>query len=155
MDISFIFKIKKDSIIPLITITRKITIRKKKLQMNSTNLSGLIMQITKKQTEKGNMALGTISVYRSSDKATGKAVYDYIPFIAFGFNADRLSKGATVGLSGRMQSYQVPVVGEQYPETKIQLFVNSVDTFQSSAKPNDEISINDSDMPGFLQGGNN
>lgn len=113
------------------------------------------MQLTTKESEKGNMALGTLSVYRSSDKATGKAVYDYIPFIAFSFNADRLSKGATVGLSGRMQSYQVSIPGKEYPETKIQLFVQSVDTFQSTAKPNDEISINDSDMPGFMQGGNN
>lgn len=114
------------------------------------------MQLTTKESEKGTMALGTLSVYRNSDKATGKAVYDYIPFIAFSFNADRLSKGATVGLSGRMQSYQVQVAGEQYPETKIQMFVQSVDTFQSAAKQNDEISINDSDMPRYLQqGGNN
>ena len=112
------------------------------------------MQLTTKESDKGTMALGTLSVYRSSDKSTGKAVYDYIPFIAFSFNADRLSKGATVGLSGRMQSYQVSIPGKEYSETKIQLFVQSVDTFQSTAKPNDEISINDSDMPGFLQGGN-
>jgi len=123
--------------------------------MNNVNVTGKIMQLTTKESEKGTMALGVISVYRSSDKATGKAIYDYIPFIAFGFNADRLSKDASIGLSGRMQSYQVPVAGEQYPETKIQLFVNSVDTFQSTAKPNDEINITDSDMPGFLQGGNN
>ena len=122
--------------------------------MNSTNLTGKVMQITKKESDKGTMALGTLSVYRNSDKATGKTVYDYIPFIAFSFNADRLSKGATVGLSGRMQSYQVSIPGKEYSETKIQLFVQSVDTFQSTAKPNDEISINDSDMPGFLQGGN-
>jgi len=114
------------------------------------------MQLTTKESDKGTMALGVISVYRNSDKATGKAVYDYLNFIAFSFNADRLSKGATVGLSGRMQSYQVPVAGEEYPETKIQMFVQSVDTFQSAAKSNDEISINDSDMPGYLQqGGNN
>lgn len=124
--------------------------------MNNVNVTGKIMQLTTKESEKGTMALGTLSVYRNSDKATGKAMYDYIPFIAFSFNADRLSKGATVGLSGRMQSYQVQVAGEQYPETKIQMFVQSVDTFQSAAKQNDEISINDSDMPGFLQqGGNN
>lgn len=114
------------------------------------------MQLTTKESDKGTMALGTLSVYRSSDKSTGKAVYDYIPFIAFSFNADRLSKAATVGLSGRMQSYQVSIPGKEYPETKIQLFVQSVDTFQSiPAKSNDEISINDSDMPGFMQGGNN
>lgn len=122
--------------------------------MNTTNVTGKIMQLTIKESEKGNMALGTISVYRNSDKATGNAVYDYIPFIAFGFNADRLTKGATVGLSGRMQSYQVPVAGEPYPETKIQLFVNSVDTFDQPSKPSNEIQIKDSDMPGFL-GGNN
>jgi len=123
--------------------------------MNNVNVTGRVLQLTTKESDKGTMALGTLSVYRNSDKSTGKAVYDYIPFISFSFNADRLSKGATVGLSGRMQSYQVPVAGEQYPETKIQLFVNSVDTFQSPAKPNDEISISDADMPGFLQGGAN
>ncbi|TYA96778.1 hypothetical protein FXE12_12290 [Lactobacillus sp. SL9-6] len=101
------------------------------------------------------MALGTISVYRNSDKTTGTAVYDYIPFIAFSFNADRLSKGATVGLSGRMQSYQVPVAGEQYPETKIQLFVNSVDTFSIPQDKSPEIKVEDEQLPGFLQGGNN
>jgi len=122
--------------------------------MNNVNVTGKIMQLTTKQSDKGNMALGTISVYRNSDKQSGKAVYDYIPFIAFGFNADRIRKGDSLALSGRMQSYQVPVSGEQYPETKIQLFVNSVDTFDQSAKPSDEIQIKDSDMPGFL-GGNN
>lgn len=117
------------------------------------------MQLTIKESEKGNMALGTLSVYRSSDKATGKAVYDYIPFIAFSFNADRLSKGATVGLSGRMQSYQVPVAGEQYPETKIQLFVQSVDTFggnKGTQGYNQDINVEDEQLPGYLQqGGNN
>lgn len=113
------------------------------------------MQLTTKQSDKGTMALGTISVYRNSDKTTGKAVYDYIPFISFSFNADRLSKGATVGLSGRMQSYQVPVAGEQYPETKIQLFVNSVDTFNIPQGKSPEINVEDEQLPGFLQGGNN
>lgn len=125
--------------------------------MNSTNLTGKIMQLTTKESEKGNMALGTISVYRNSDKATGKAVYDYIPFIAFGFNADRLSKEATVGLSGRMQSYQVPVAGEQYPETKIQLFVNSVDTFNGNKGTqgyNQEINVEDEQLPDNMFGGN-
>ena len=100
--------------------------------MNNVNVTGKIMQLTNKESEKGTMALGTISVYRNADKSTDLPVYDYIPFIAFSFNADRLSKGATVGLSGRMQSYKVPVAGEQYPETKIQLFVQSVDTFGGS-----------------------
>lgn len=127
------------------------------------------MQLTNKESDKGTMALGTISVYRNSDKATGKAVYDYIPFIAFGFNADRLSKGATVGLSGRMQSYQVQVAGEQYPDTKIQLFVNGVDTFGATkVNPDsdnpfgrkmdykgDDLEVTNEDLPGFLQGGNN
>lgn len=116
------------------------------------------MQLTTKESDKGNMAnmaLGILSVYRNADKATGKAVYDYIPFIAFSFNADRLSKGATVGLSGRMQSYQVPVAGEQYPETKIQLFVNSVDTFGGNKDTqgyDQEIKVEDEQLPGFLQG---
>lgn len=136
--------------------------------MNTTNLTGKIMQLTSKESDKGNMALGTLSVYRNSDKTTGKAVYDYIPFIAFGFNADRLSKGNTVGLSGRMQSYQVSVAGEQYPETKIQLFVNGVDTFggnkdtPDSDNPfgrkmdykGDDLEVTNDDLPGFLQGGN-
>lgn len=116
------------------------------------------MQLTTKESEKGTMALGTLSVYRNSDKSTGKAVYDYIPFIAFSFNADRLSKGATVGLSGRMQSYQVQVAGEQYPETKIQMFVQSVDTFNSNKGTqgyDQEINVEDEQLPGFLQGGNN
>ena len=126
--------------------------------MNNVNVTGKIMQLTTKESEKGTMALGTLSVYRNSDKSTGKAVYDYIPFIAFSFNADRLSKGATVGLSGRMQSYQVPVAGEQYPETKIQLFVNSVDTFNGNKGTqgyNQEINVEDEQLPGFMQGGNN
>lgn len=124
--------------------------------MNNVNVTGKIMQLTTKQSDKGNMALGTISVYRNADKATGKKVYDYVPFIAFGFNVDRLSKGATVGLSGRMQSYQVQVAGEQYPETKIQLFVNSVDTFGIPQDKSPEINVEDEQLPGFLQqGGNN
>lgn len=116
------------------------------------------MQLTIKESEKGNMALGTLSVYRNSDKATGKAMYDYIPFIAFSFNADRLSKGATVGLSGRMQSYQVPVAGEQYPETKIQLFVNSVDTFggnKGTQGYDKEINVKDEQLFDNMFGGNN
>lgn len=113
------------------------------------------MQLTTKESEKGTMALGTLSVYRNSDKTTGKAMYDYIPFIAFSFNADRLSKGATVGLSGRMQSYQVPVAGEQYPETKIQLFVNSVDTFNIPQDKSPEINVEDEQLPDNLFGGNN
>lgn len=116
------------------------------------------MQLTTKESDKGTMALGTLSVYRNSDKATGKAVYDYISFIAFSFNAERLSKGATVGLSGRMQSYQVSIPGEQYPETKIQLFVNSVDTFNGNKGTqvyNQDINVEDEQLPGFLQGGNN
>lgn len=126
--------------------------------MNNVNVTGKIMQLTTKESDKGTMALGTLSVYRNSDKATGKAVYDYISFITFGFNADRLSKGATVGLSGRMQSYQVPIAGEQYPETKIQLFVNSVDTFNGNKGTqgyDQEINVGDEQLPGFLQGGNN
>lgn len=123
--------------------------------MNNVNVTGKIMQLTTKQSEKGNMALGTISVYRNVDKTTGNKVYDYLPFITFSFNADRLSKGATVGLSGRMQSYQVPVAGEQYPETKIQLFVNSVDTFSIPQDKSPEIKVEDEQLPGFLQGGTN
>lgn len=136
--------------------------------MNNVNVTGKIMQLTTKESEKGTMALGTISVYRNSDKESGKAVYDYIPFIAFGFNADRLSKGAIVGLSGRMQSYQVDN-GGQYPDTKIQLFVNGVDTFggnkvnPDSDNPfghkmdykGDDLEVTNEDLPGFLQGGNN
>lgn len=126
--------------------------------MNNVNVTGKIMQLTTKESDKGTMALGTLSVYRNSDKATGKAVYDYISFIAFSFNAERLSKGATVGLSGRMQSYQVSIPGEQYPETKIQLFVNSVDTFNGNKGTqvyNQDINVEDEQLPGFLQGGNN
>lgn len=126
--------------------------------MNSTNLSGKVLQLTKKESEKGNMALGTLSVYRNSDKTSGKAVYDYIPFIAFGFNADRLTLQATVGLSGRMQSYQVSIPGEQYSETKIQLFVNSVDTFGGNKDTqgyNKEVKIEDEQLPDNLFGGNN
>lgn len=137
--------------------------------MNNVNVTGKIMQLTTKESKKGTMALGTLSVYRNSDKSTGKAVYDYIPFISFSFNADRLSKGATVGLSGRMQSYQVQVAGEQYPDTKIQLFVNGVDTFGATkVNPDsdnpfgrkmdykgDDLEVTNEDLPGFLQGGNN
>lgn len=126
--------------------------------MNNVNVTGKIMQLTKKESDKGNMALGTLSVYRKSDKATSRAVYDYIPFIVFGYNADRLTLQSTVGLSGRMQSYQVPVAGEQYPETKIQLFVNSVDTFgcnKDTQGYNQDINVEDEQLPGFLQGGNN
>lgn len=126
--------------------------------MNNVNVTGKIMQLTTKESEKGTMALGTISVYRNSDKATGKAVYDYIPFIAFGFNADRLSKGDTVGLSGRMQSYQVPVPGKEYPDTKIQLFVNSVDTFSGNKGTQGyekEINVEDEQLPDNMFGGNN
>lgn len=128
------------------------------------------MQLTTKQSSKGNMAIGTISVYRNVDKATDLPVYDYIPFIAFGFNADRLSKDATVGLSGRIQSYRVPVAHQQYPETKIQLFVNSVDTFggnkdtPESKDTNDnknihnysqDIKVDSKQLPYNLFGGNN
>lgn len=105
-------------------------------------------------TVKDERALGTISVFRGYKKDDNSPIYDYLPFILFGKQVSRLNKGSIVGLSGHLQSYQKDV-GREYPETLIQIFVEKLDTFQSSAKPNDEINISDADMPQFLQGGTN
>lgn len=117
--------------------------------MNNVNVTGRIMQLTV-QDER---ALGTISIFRGYKKDDKSPIYDYLNFILFGSQVSRISKGSVVGLSGHLQSYQKDI-GKEYPETVIQIFVEKVDTFQSPAKNNDEISINDSDMPGYLQGGN-
>jgi len=119
--------------------------------MNNVNVSGKIMQLTINNEQ----ALGTISVFRGYKNDDNSPIYDYLSFILFGKQVSRLNKGSIIGLSGHLQSYQKDV-GKEYPETLIQIFVEKLDTFGQSAKSNDEISIKDSDMPGFLQqGGNN
>lgn len=98
--------------------------------MNQVNLTGKIMQLTLTGSSDKPYALGRISVYRRMND-DGTKQFDYIPFIMFGSQVPRLEKGAIVGLSGSLQSYRKDV-GEQYPQEVVQLFVQHLDTFQSS-----------------------
>lgn len=149
--------------------------------MNSTNLSGTIQRVTVKQTSDNQYCLGSIAVYRQYNKEQGKAIYDYIDFIAWGeTTVQRLQKGNNVALSGTLQSYLKDTNGP-YKQNVLQLHVNHVDSFgtssgtssstnasykddtQDSDNPfghkmdykGDDLEVTNEDLPGFLQGGNN
>lgn len=114
--------------------------------MNSINLTGTIQRVTTKQASDNQYCLGTIAVYRQYNKETGKATYDYIPFIAWGDNlVKRLDEGSNVALSGTLQSY-LKDTGGQYKESVIQLHVNHVDSFGTSSGSN-QATIYSNDKP--------
>ena len=137
--------------------------------MNSINVTGTIQRVTTKQSADNEYCLGTIAVYRQSNKDTNKAIYDYIPFMAWGTTTvQRLQEGNNVALSGTLQSY-LKDTGGQYKENILQLHVNHVDSFGTSSKVNqsedakgnpfeqkdDGLDIDDSMLPDNLFGGNN
>lgn len=137
--------------------------------MNSINITGTIQRVTTKQSADNEYCLGTIAVYRRYNKDMNKAVYDYVPFMAWGTTTvQRLQEGNNVALSGTLQSY-LKDTGGQYKENILQLHVNHVDSFGTSSKVNQSedakgnpfeqkdggIDIDDSMLPDNMFGGNN
>lgn len=132
--------------------------------MNSVNVSGKILNLTKTGNSNGTkVALGIIGIYRQKDE-TGKAKYDNVSFIGYGKIGDFLHDGDSVALSGNLNTYQKDV-GLEYPITVTQINVTHVDNFTPKSKPAvkehpstgldtssidkavDEITITDKDLP--------
>ncbi|WP_102116009.1 hypothetical protein [Lactiplantibacillus plantarum] len=135
--------------------------------MNSVNVSGKILNLTKAANSNGTkVALGVIGIYRQKDE-TGKAKYDNVSFIGYGKIGDFLHDGDNVALSGNLNTYQKDV-GLDYPITITQINVTHVDNFTPQSKPAvkdikehpstgldmssideavDQITIKDSDLP--------
>ncbi|MHA3852990.1 hypothetical protein ACX1CG_15675 (plasmid) [Lactiplantibacillus plantarum] len=132
--------------------------------MNTVNVSGKILNLTKTGNSNGTkVVLGTIGIYRQKDE-TGKAKYDNISFIGYGKIGDFLNEGDSVALTGNLNVYQKDV-GLDYPINVTQINVTHVDNFSSQSKPAvkehpstgldldsidkavDEINVTDDDLP--------
>lgn len=132
--------------------------------MNTVNVSGKILNLTKTGNSNGTkVCLGTIGIYRQKDE-TGKAKYDNVSFIGYGKIGDFMNEGDSVALTGNLNTYQKDV-GLDYPITITQINVTHVDNFSSQSKPTngqhqstgldmgsidkavDQITISDNDLP--------
>lgn len=132
--------------------------------MNTVNVSGKILNLTKTGNSNGTkVVLGTIGIYRQKDE-TGKAKYDNVSFIGYGKIGDFLHDGDSVALTGNLNTYQKDV-GLEYPITITQINVTHVDNFTPQSKPVikehpstgldmgsideavDQIKITDNDLP--------
>lgn len=135
------------------------------MDLNEITLTGRVMQTTKKADKNGVvMVLGTVGIFKGTNKQTNKAQYSNIPFVAYNQVADFIKPDCKMLLHGRLNSY-VKDDGSQYGQLIVQMQVLSAYPIATPDKPTtkehastgldldsvdkavEQITVKDSDLP--------